>query len=405
MKRMRKYLALLLCFVIAVSVLTACGGETKTTGKRTHDQETYVVTGSSPEKITPHNFVAGQCTMCGETTVFRQEAMATTKDILNYRAAEGHKGTIMEIWYKTRAYGVEANHPEFEGQLHIVKRAYVYLPAGYDANDTSKHYNVLYKMHGNKLNEGYWFRQGSYADESAWSAYTAGYGTENMLDYLYDQGIPEDMIVVTPTLYNYYYNDAQGDVLGGDAEVGNIYFGYIDPDFPRVEAAVSKEEGADSAWWQEFQYDLMPYVVENFNTYAASSSEDDMIAARDHVGFTGLSRGGGICNVVLNNCFPFVSYYAWESGGGPGEAFFTKAQNEWKDYPINYMFLSCGTSENPDGTCETMIKAKTALGLKDGSDIAGGDRIAYISVNGTAHNYATWITNFWNEAHVFFKAA
>ena len=52
-------------------------------------------------------------------------------------------------------------------------------------------------MHGNKLNEGYWFRSGSYASESAWSAYTAGYGTENMLDWMYDNLDIEDTIIVT----------------------------------------------------------------------------------------------------------------------------------------------------------------------------------------------------------------
>ncbi len=401
MKRTKSILALALAVIVIIGLLAGCAEPEKP--KRTHDQETYVL--STNGKIAPHNFVDGKCKLCDETTVFRQEPMASTKEILEYQAAEGHKGTIVEIWYKTRAYGVEAKHPEYEGKLHIVKRAYVYLPAGYDPNDTSKQYNVLYKMHGNKLNEGYWFRQGSYAPESAWSAYTSGYGTENMLDYMYDQGLIEDTIIVTPTLYNYYYNDKQGDVLGGNGEVGNVYFGYIDPDFERIEEAVSMEEGADSEWWKEFQYDLMPYIVENFNTYAASSSEEDMIAARDHVGFTGLSRGGGICSVVLNHCFPFVSYFAWESGGAPGKAFFDKYNAEWKDkYPINYFFVSCGSTENPEGGTQNVIDAKAALGLKDGSDIAGGDKIAFVSINGTGHNYATWITDLWNEMLVFFKA-
>ena len=50
-----------------------------------------------------------------------------------------------------------------------------------------------------------------------------------------------------------------------------------------------------------------------------------------------------------------------------------------------------------------MMKARDALGLQEGSDIANGDRIEFVAVNGTAHNYATWITNFYNEMLVFFK--
>ncbi|MBP5253939.1 MAG: hypothetical protein J6Z23_00915, partial [Lachnospiraceae bacterium] len=362
--RKTRILSLALCAILILSFAAGCGGNEKPASKKSHDRETYVITGNEEGKIEPHNFVAGKCTMCDETTIFRQEPMASTKNILNYDAPAGHKGTIVEIWYKTRAYGVESKHAEYEGKLHIVKRAYVYLPAGYDANDTSKKYNVLYKMHGNKLNEGYWFRSGSYASESAWSAYTAGYGTENMLDWMYDNLDIEDTIIVTPTLYNYYYNDKQGDELGGDAEVGNLYYGYIDPDFERIEEAVTKEEGADGVWYMEFMNDLMPYIVENFNTYAASTADADLIAARDHVGFTGLSRGGGICSGILNNCFPYVSYVAWESGGGPGQAFFDKYNSEWKDkYPINFLFLSCGSSENPVGTAQNMLNAKTTLGL------------------------------------------
>ena len=241
MKRTKTVLAVILCIVMGMMLLGGCGNQEKPVSKKTHDKQTHMVAGK--EESCAHNFVNGACTLCDQKTIFRQEAMATSKEILNYQAAEGHRGSIVEIWYKTRAYGVEEQKPEFEGKLHIVKRAYVYLPAGYDANDTSKKYNVLYKMHGNKLNEGYWFRQGSYADQSAWSAYTAGYGTENMLDYMYDNNMIEDTIIVTPTMYQYYYNDKKGDVLGGDAEVGNIYFGYIDPDFERIEAAVSKDEG------------------------------------------------------------------------------------------------------------------------------------------------------------------
>lgn len=289
--------------------------------------------------------------------------------------------------------------------MHIVKRAFVYTPVGYDAKDTSKKYNVLFMMHGNKLNEGYWFRQGTYADPSAWSAYTGGYGTENMLDYMFANGMCQDTIIVTPTLYSYYYNEKQGDVLGGDAEVGNLYCGYIDPDYAGIDTATpTKTESDDAQWWKEFQYDLLPYVVNNYNTYANSSSEADMIAARDHVGFTGLSRGTWITNVVIENCFPFISYYAYESGAVPSDKFIEKYNSEWKDkYPINYFFISSGSSENPESTAEGMLKVKAALGLKEGSDIKGGDKIVYIVVNGTAHNYATWITNLWNLMLVFFK--
>ncbi len=403
---MSVFLALMLTFS-----LMACGEET-TPIKKTHDQETHVITGSEDGSTVHHNFVDGQCTMCGETTVFRQEPMLSSPEIL--LTDQQNQGTIEYFWYRTRAYGVEErNLPGYnEGdELWIYKRAYVYLPYGYDKNDTSKKYNVLYMMHGNKLNEGYWFAQGSYAWEENQSAYTGGYGTENMLDYMLENNLCEDTIFVGMTMYQYYNGEYSGDpdnpnYVGGTAEQGNLYSGYVDPENDlgyRLGIGESKE-GTDSVYWKEWLYHLMPYVVENFNTYAASTDDADLKAARDHVGFTGLSRGGGSVNSVLLNCLEYISYFAYESAGTPGETQIANMQAKEEQYPVNYVFISCGSQEGPEAADSQMLTVKNAMHWNEGSDIAGGDQIEFIVVNGTAHNYATWVTNLYNLMLVFFKS-
>lgn len=418
----------------------ACGGTAKP-GGRTHDQETHVITNAEGGKTVHHNFVNGKCTMCDETTIFRQDPMMKSPEIL--LTAQKNQGTIEYFWYKTRAYGVEAKQKgtENEGkELWIWKRAFVYTPYGYDKNDTSKKYNVLYMMHGNKLNEGYWFGQGSYAEDR--SPFTGGYGTENMLDYMVENKLMEDTIFVGMTMYQYYNGtptykegksaedfkaiaesnaDAEwtdfdsvvdwanpnyvGGIYSNQSEQGNVYSGFIDPasDLGFSTGIGEANEGTDLEYWKEWRNHLVPYVVEHYNTYAKSSSDADLIAARDHVGYTGLSRGGSSLNSVLTNCIQFCSYYGYESTMlPPAETIALIKQNE-ATYPVHYMLLSCGSQEDVAGNDAKCLELKRELGWSEGSDIKNGDRVEFIQVNGTAHNYATWITNLYNCMLVFFK--
>lgn len=405
---------------IACSV-TACnsGGDNKKPSGRTHDQETHVITNSADNKTVHHNFVNGKCTMCDQTTIFRQDPMLKSPEIL--LTEQSKKGTVEYFWYETRAYGVEEKlatgamtKPEGykDGdELWIKKRAYVYLPYGYNKEDTSKKYNVLYMMHGNKLNEGYWFARGSYSDLANQSAYTGGYGTENMLDYMVENKLMEDTIFVAMTMYQYYNGEYSGDdanpnYVGGDGEQGNIYSGYKVPekDLGYSTGVGEANEGVDTVYWKEWRNHLMPYVVEHYNTYAASTADADLIAARDHVGFTGLSRGGSSVASVLKNCLQYISYFGYESTNTPDDAQIKHIKDNEKTYPVNYMFISCGSQEGPERQDANMLKVKNGLGWKEGSDIKGGDKIEFLQVNGTAHNYATWITNLYNLMLVFFKA-
>ena len=73
----------------------------------------------------------------------------------------------------------------------IIKKCNVYLPAGYDENDTTKRYRVLYLLHGVGGSEWEWLNSNGKMDDR--------YIICNILDHLIASGEIEPLIVVFPT--------------------------------------------------------------------------------------------------------------------------------------------------------------------------------------------------------------
>lgn len=389
--------AAIVCGVLAMSAsFIACGNSGEGGGEgpdasdppatQTHDSVTLEIDGA-PGTYAAHNFVDGKCTMCDETTIFTQDSIARD-DIVTGECDQ--QGTVQEIKYTTDAY------PDYEYADEnglVTKTAWVYLPYGYDAEDTSTKYNVLILVHGSGLNEGYWFAQGSYADPSQQSIYlSGGNGTANMLDEMMKSGDAEKTIVVTPTFYM-PGEDGVTVNTGNDADTSNF--------------AKELKEG------------LLPYIALNYNTYAevnADMTDEEMtvalIAARDHQGYAGLSLGSMISfTSIWTECTDVFSYIGSYSGGvsvEQAEAIAETKNTDYADYDIKYWYVSLGTSEttsvypgDPFGDYRAMV---SVLGLQSGSDLSAGDNCQYVVCNNTGHNYPTWITSLYNSMLVFFKA-
>ena len=388
----------------AVLCLAACiGGATvdePETPAMTHDSVTLEVDGR-PGTYHWHNFVDGKCTMCDETTIFTQEQLKG-EDILTTPVPEEYRGTVESFEYRARSYYTEEVHADLlkEGQeLWVTKRANVYLPAGYDPNDKETRYDVLFLMHGNGLNENYWFAQGEKGDGYGEytpdnTCYTGGYGTTNVLDHLMMDGRAVKTIVVTPTLYS-----------PAESEYGEQF-------------AVDRSDPAiTTSWWKEFKYDLLPAIAKNYNIYAkitdgmtADEMDAEFIANRDHQAYAGLSMGGTTSYAsVWMECVDYISYIGTFSGGGSAapEIFdmaIAQKNGKFADYNINYWFVGAGTSEQPEVFFGFYHKFLTQVnGLVPGSDIKNGDNCEFCVTNNTAHNYATWITDLYNSMLVFFQ--
>lgn len=145
----------------------------------------------------------------------------------------------------------------------IIKKAYVYLPYGYDE---SKKYNVLYLCHGLSGTSGKMFEATKLV---------------NVLDNLIEKKIIEPLIVVTPT---YDRNDSS-DTSYNDSVSQLVPFCH------------------------EFENYLVPFIETKYSTYALSGSKEDLINSRNHRAFGGFSLGGVLTWHIFQNCSLLVKNF------------------------------------------------------------------------------------------------
>jgi len=180
------------------------------------------------------------------------------------------------------------------------RRAYVYIPPGYDKDKKTK-YPVLYLQHG-------WGE-----DETAWS--NQGHANLIMDNLIADGKIKPFIIVMTYGMTN--------DIRPGGGGLRNFNI-------------------------QPFQTvlldELIPYVDANFRT----------VAKQSHRAMAGLSMGGFETHTITLARPDVFSYYGLLSGG-------VYTPEEIKDKSkVKLIFMSCGSFENPDGVTKAADSLKAA---------------------------------------------
>lgn len=88
-------------------------------------------------------------------------------------------GTVTQITYDSKDF--------VRDESDITKTAYVYLPYGYDENDTETRYNICYLIHGWGGHAGEYFQYANITD---------------MLDNMIAKGDIPPTIFVSATFYN-----------------------------------------------------------------------------------------------------------------------------------------------------------------------------------------------------------
>ena len=162
---------------------------------------------------------------------------------------------------KTVLYRYEAVTQEGEP---YTKSALVYLPYGYNAEDTETRYNVIYLMHG----------QGG-----GYTTFFKGAGSfSNMqftLDAMIEKGHIKPVIVVAPTY-----------------------------------AIPGKDEGwCATNFWYELNNYLIPAFESTYNTYAEDVTPEGLKASRTHRAASGFSMGSMSCWYTFENSLDYIAYY------------------------------------------------------------------------------------------------
>ena len=181
-----------------------------------------------------------------------------------YTTPSERPGTVVQVEYDSEDY--------LRGDAPVSKTAWVYLPYGYDENDTETRYDILYLMHGWGGAAGEYFYMGDGM-------------IKNMLDHVIENGEIRPIIAVSTTFYNEN----------------------SDRDFGASEDALRE-------FHRDFTDHLMPAVEGTFHTYAASTSLEDLAASRDHRAFGGFSLGSVTTWMEFCHDTDYIRYFLPMSG-------------------------------------------------------------------------------------------
>lgn len=273
------------------------------------------------------------------------ETQEITKEQLNripeaYRVRVEKGGTIEHITYKSKNYYGDGSENE--------KKANVYLPAGYDANDKSKKYKVLYLMHGIG------------GDENEWGMKDEQSLVKKIMDNLTVKGDIEPFIIVTPNGRS-----------GRDSDQTKNYLAFY-------------------KFGQELRMDLIPYMDSHYSTYAD----------RDHRAMAGLSMGGmQTINIGICECLDLISYFGAFSAAPTSyeAAKVASSLSTNPELPVNYFYNICGIE---DSTAYGAHVAAAKLLPRLTTALEEGKNFRWQEQHG-GHDFGIWNLGFYNFAKVF----
>ena len=348
-----KKVVLSIVLLIAVLGITACSKNDVNTGIDKPDTEvTVTATPEATPTMEPTPIPTATPTATPEPTPSPTPIVASvslslpTKYILSY---SGECGTVETITYIAKDY--LGDGPDVE------KKAYVYLPAGYDE---SKKYNVLYLCHGIGGTEDEWGLNNP-----------AGSKVKRIMDNLIGEGAIEPFIIVTPN----------GKALALSGTTGNDYFykfGY------------------------ELRNDLIPYIESHYSTYAEYDENGyDLSATREHRAMAGLSMGGmQTINIGICECLDIFSWFGAFSAA-PTSYAASKVASSVKDseYSVDFFYNICGTNDNI-AYASAKAAAKTLPTISD--DFTAEENFLWQERSG-GHDFNIWYLGLYNFAQIAFK--
>lgn len=278
-----------------------------------------------------------------------------------YAEPSQHPSTIEALTYDTKDYYGDGGD--------IQKTAYVYLPYGYDPADTQTCYNILYLMHGWTGEAGEYFFVGN------------GF-VKNLLDQMIEEGDIPPVIVVSPSFYT---EDSSRDFS------------------PSVEQL--------RLFHLDFENALMPAVEGTYHTYATGTSQEELMASRDHRAFGGFSLGSVTTWMQFCHDTDYIRYFLPMSGscwyyGGYGDfqiernVDFIEQLVQEKDLEKRGYFIYQAVGTQDSVKSQTLMMADEMLSR---SDVFTPEHYVFYQKEGGVHDYNAIYEFMYNALPLFFK--
>ena len=269
----------------------------------------------------------------------------------------------------------------------IIKKCNVYLPAGYDENDTTKRYRVLYLLHGVGGSEWEWLNSNGKMDDR--------YIICNILDHLIASGEIEPLIVVFPNGRSAHDWEDTSFNPDGTHLLGFYYFDF------------------------ELRYDLIPFIDSTLTTRAD----------REHRAIAGLSMGGmQTLNLVLGghrcdsvryaggesplknglratvlapgltDLFAYVGSFSNAPTSSRGEVLGASVASQ--KHPLRLLYMTCGDADEISFSCYR----QSIDGLRE----AAGETIEQfkqVVIEGGVHDFHVWNHGAYNFVRLCFPGS
>lgn len=249
-----KKLVSILMLIVLVATLVGCSCTTST------DDSLNTTNTTSSEAFGNNNPAMPVVTYRDEEEKIIENAIVPAE----YEQPPTYQGKLQYEDYNTIDYE-DDNHP-------MGKYLVVYTPYGYDPN---KEYDIMYLTHGHTGGATTWL--GSPTDP---------YEMKNVLDHLIQDGKVRPMLVVSMTYYDDNKDEETDDY---DSHILN-------------------------AFGKELRNDIIPMVESKYNTYAKSTSVEDLKASRNHRIMGGFSMGGVTTFLQMCESMDYFKYYMPVSG-------------------------------------------------------------------------------------------
>lgn len=333
-------------------VCTRCGAVCPHTN---HDAESGLceICGSK----TSHEYLNGKCTRCGEPPSFITKLIDLPADIKT--AAEEHGEVEIFYYAPGKSEVLPGEHGMRTYEERKMRNLAVYTPAGYDPE---QQYNVLIIAPGAGHNASHWLERANLLS-GALGRLTG----REMLDRLIEHGQAEPMIVAVVE-----------------------YYLHISPD---EVAAVYKEDLRER---------ILPFLAENYGTYASVSENGTLIAAPEHFGFVGASYGSMIGWRMLPDCSDLFSYWCLLSGAFQDEDQIIERINKniIASRKIHWLYTGDGNQATGWKVYENHMKALDS----NCWNLELGKNFCFVAVEKAEHSYSSWDVGLFNSLQVFFHS-